>query len=142
MNLEQAEKDRQELERKRQDFMADDTLIDDMDILHLMGIAKKLHEGDISLNVYELYKHPEARAKIFSQIAEACYRTLDLTATQAERLAICDYLEQRFNAILKKMISRTDKEAPEQLLDALGLPLEQEKQFIRDMAASGLLSKD
>lgn len=142
MNLEQAEKDRQELEQCRQDFMADDTSIDDMDILHLMGIAKKLHEGDTSLNVYELYKHPETRAKIFSQIAEACYRTLDLTATQEQRLAICDYLEQRFNAILKKMISRTDKEALGQLLDALGLPLEQEKQFIRDMAASGLLSKD
>ena len=67
---------------------------------------------------------------------------LDLTATQEQRLAICDYLEQRFNAILKKMISRTDKEALGQLLDTLRLPLEQEKQFIRDMAASGLLSKD
>lgn len=142
MNLEQAEKDRQELEQCRQEFMADDTPVKNGGIPQLITIAKKLHEGDTSLNVYELYKHPEARAKIFSQIAEACYMLLDLTATQEQRLAICDYLEQRFNAILKKMISRTDKEAPEQLLDALGLPLEQEKQFIRDMAASGLLSKN
>lgn len=60
MNLEQAEKDRQELEQCRQEFMADDTPVKNGDIPQLITIAKKLHEGDTSLNVYELYKHPEA----------------------------------------------------------------------------------
>lgn len=62
--LEQAEKDRLELEQHRLNYMADDTSIEPSDI-------PKLQAEDTSLNIYELYKHPEARAKLFSQIPEA-----------------------------------------------------------------------
>lgn len=140
--LEQAEKDRLELEKHRLNYMADNTPIEHSDIPKLLEIANKLREEDTSLNIYELYKHPEARAKLFSQIAEACYMALNATPTQAQRLVFCDYLEQRYETILKKMIASTDKQALGELLDLLKLPPETESQFIRDMAVSRLLSKD
>lgn len=140
--LEQAEKDRLELEKHRLNYMADNIPIEHSDIPKLLEIANKLREEDTSLNIYELYKHPEARAKLFSQIAEACYMALNVTPTQAHRLAFCDYLEQQYETILKKVIASTDKQALGELLDLLELPADTEKQFIRDMAVSGLLSKD
>ncbi|HEM3428042.1 TPA: hypothetical protein U1B15_000634 [Streptococcus suis] len=140
--LEQAGKDRLELEKHRLNYMADDTPIEPSDIPKLMEIAQKLQAEDTSLNIYELYKHPEARAKLFSQVAEACYMTLNLSPTQAQRLAFCNYLEQQYENSLKKMIANTDKQALGELLDLLELPEETEKQFIRDMAVSGLLAKD
>ena len=69
--LEQAEKDRLELEQHRLNYMADDTSIEPSDIPKLLEIVRKLQADDTSLNIYELYKHPEARAKLFSQIPEA-----------------------------------------------------------------------
>ena len=69
--LEQAEKDRLELEQHRLNYMADDTSIEPSDIPKLLEIVRKLQAEDTSLNIYELYKHPEARAKLFSQIPEA-----------------------------------------------------------------------
>ena len=68
--LEQAEKDRLELEQHRLNYMADDTSIEPSDIPKLLEIVRKLQAEDTSLNIYELYKHPEARAKLFSQIPE------------------------------------------------------------------------
>lgn len=140
--LEQAEKDRSELEQHRLNYIADDTPVEVGDIPKLLEIAQKLQAEDTSLNIYELYKHPEARAKLFSQVAEACYMTLNLSPTQAQRLAFCDYLEQQYENTLKKMIASTDKQALGELLDLLELPAEIESQFIRDMAVSGLLAKD
>ena len=140
--LEQAEKDRLELEQHRLNYMADDTPVGPSDIPMLLEIANKLREEDTSLNIYELYKHPEARAKLFSQITEVCYIVLNTTPTQTQRLAFCDYLEQQYETILKKVIANTDKQALKELLDLLELPVETESQFIRDMAVSGLLSKD
>ena len=69
--LEQAEKDRLELEQHRLNYMADDTSIEPSDIPKLLEIVRKLQAEDTSLNIYELYKHPEASAKLFSQIPEA-----------------------------------------------------------------------
>ena len=69
--LEQAEKDRLELEQHRLNYMADDTSIEPSDIPKLLEIVRKIQAEDTSLNIYELYKHPEARAKLFSQIPEA-----------------------------------------------------------------------
>lgn len=139
--LEQAEKDNLELEQLRFNYMADNTPIEHSDIPKLLEIANKLREEDTSLNFYELYKHPEARAKLFSQITESCYMALNATPTQAQRLAFCDYLEQQYENTLKKMIANTDKQALGELLDLLELPAEIESQFIRDMAISGLLAK-
>ena len=130
--LEQAEKDRLELEQHRLNYMADDTPIEPSDIPKLMEIAKKLRAEDTSLNIYGL----------FSQITEACYMALSATPTQAQRVALCDYLEQQYENTLKKMIASTDKQALGELLDLLELPAEIESQFIRDMAVSGILAED
>lgn len=62
--LEQAEKDSLELEQKRLNYMADDTPVEPSDIPKLLEIANKLREEDTRLNIYELYKHPEARASL------------------------------------------------------------------------------
>lgn len=140
--LEQAEKDRLELERHRLNYMADDTPIEPSDIPKLLELAQRLQAEDTSLNIYKLYKHPEARAKLLSQTTEACYMALNMTPTQAQRLAFCDYLEQQYETILKKVIASTDKQALGGLLDLLELPAETKSQFIRDIAVSGLLSKD
>ena len=67
---------------------------------------------------------------------------LNMTPTQAQRLAFCDYLEQQYENTLKKMIVSTDKQALGELLDLVELPAERESQFIRDMAVSGILAKD
>lgn len=63
--LEQAEKDRLELEQHRLNYMAGDTPVEPSDIPKLLEIARKLQAEDTSLNIYELYKHPGVRAKLF-----------------------------------------------------------------------------
>lgn len=145
--LEQAEKDRLELEQRRLNYMADDTPVEVGDIPRLLEIGNMLRNEDTNINAYELYKHPEARAKLFSQIAEACFMMVITTPTpveptQAQRLNFCEYLEGQFQKIIKKLISSTDKQALGELLDVLKLPAETENQFIRDMAVSGLLAKE
>ena len=67
---------------------------------------------------------------------------LNMTPTQAQRLAFYDYLEQQYENTLKKMIASTDKQALGELLVSLELPAEIERQFIRDVAVSGILAKD
>ena len=67
---------------------------------------------------------------------------LNMAPTQAQRSAFCEYLEQQYETILKKVIASTDKQALGELLDLLELPAETKSQFIRDIAVSGLLSKD
>ena len=131
-----------ELEKRRLNYMADNTPINHSNIPKLMKIAEKLKEEDTSLNIYVLYKHPEVRIKLFSQIIDACYMTLKLSPTQAQRLALYNYLEQQYESILKKIIANTDKQAMGDLLNALKLPTEIESQVIRDMAVSGLLDKE
>ena len=137
--LEQAEKDRLELEQHRLNYMADDTPIEPSNIPKLMEIAEKLQAEDTSLNIYELYKHPEARAKLFSQITEACYMALNATPTQAQRLAFCDYLEQQYENTLKNDCQH--RQTGTRWVTRLELPAERESQFIRDMAVSGILAK-
>lgn len=143
MTDEQLNRDIEDMERKRANYMADTTPVAEDDLPKLLKIANLLQSEDTSLNVYELYKHPEARAKLFAQITEGFYMLLGQTPTQAQRLALCEHLEVKFNNILKKLIASTDKEALGELLDYLGddLPEENQSQFIRDIAVSGLLSK-
>lgn len=145
--FDKADKELEELNQHRANFMADKTPVEVGDIPKLLEIGNMLRNEDTNINAYELYKHPEARAKLFSQIAEACFMMVATTPTpveptQAQRLNFCEYLEGQFQKIIKKLISSTDKQALGELLDVLKLPSETESQFIRDMAVSGLLSKE
>lgn len=139
--FEQADKDIEALNKRRADFMNDTSPVVEYDIPKLLEIAQKLREEDTSLNVYELYKHPEVRAKLFAQITEACYLVLGKTPQQVHRLNFCQYLEGQFNKIIKKLADSTDKQKMAELIDRLELPEEQQEQFIRDVVATGLLSE-
>ncbi|MDS2465020.1 hypothetical protein RKT92_00765, partial [Streptococcus pneumoniae] len=66
-----------DIEQARKNYMADYTPIDLTDAHKLLELAEKLQNEDISINTYELYKHPEAREKLFWQIAEATYMLLE-----------------------------------------------------------------
>lgn len=135
----------QELEnmnRQRAVYMADDTPVTDEDIPKLLEIGAKLREADTSLNVYELYKHPEARAKLFAQITEACYMVLGKAPTQAQRLKFGEYLEGQFKATMQKLINQTDTQALGELIEVLEIDESQREQFAKDMAVSGLLARN
>lgn len=140
--LEQAAQARKDLDQKRFDFMADDTPVTADDIPKLLEIGAKLREADTSLNVYELYKHPETRAKLFAQITEACYMILGKTPTKAQRLNFGEYLEGQFKLTMKKLISQTDTQALGELMAVLDLDEVQREQFAKDMAVSGLLARN
>lgn len=127
------------LEKNRLNYMDDNTPIKRSEIYTLMKIAEKLKEEDTSLNIYELYKHPEVRIKLFSEITDACYTILNLSPTKAQELALCNYLEQQYETILKKTIVSTGKHPASDLLDALKLQTEIENQLFRDLVASGLI---
>lgn len=121
-------------------FMADTTPVTKNDIPELLNIAEKLKNGDTSLNPYTLYKHPEARAKLFSQIAEACYMELDLVPNQQQREKFIDYLDECYKKIVSKNLQQTDKQKLCNLLEFMELPKDLEEQFIKDIGVSGLLN--
>ncbi|KXT66830.1 hypothetical protein [Streptococcus sp. DD04] len=145
--FEQTDHELEELNRKRDDFMADATPVCLADTPKLIELGEKLRTEDTSINAYELYKHPEARAKLFAQIVEACFLLIAYSSpvpvqpTQAQRIHFCEYLEGQFQNIIKKLIVSTDKQAMEYLLEALQLPKEKQAQFVRDVVVSGLLSE-
>ncbi|HGI6214964.1 TPA: hypothetical protein ACJTH3_001065 [Streptococcus pneumoniae] len=64
-----------DIEQARKNYMADYTPVDLTDAHKLLELAEKLQNEDISINTYELYKHPEAREKLFWQIAEEIDRS-------------------------------------------------------------------
>ena len=137
-----------EFNRKRRDFMANATPVCLEDTPELIELGEKLRAEDTSINAYELYRHPKARAKLFAQIAEACFLLIadsspvPVQPTQAQRIHFCEYLEGQFQNIIKKLVASTDKQALESLLEALQLPKEKQDQFVRDVVVSGLLSEE
>lgn len=133
-----------DIDEKRAVFMADDTPVSETDLQKLMVIAEKLRNEDTSLNLYELKKHPESRAKLFRHIAEACYMALDLSPTEAHKLNFIEYLEKQFINTLAKQACRTDLKGLNQFL---GLVKRENKDidiktFASDLIATGLFEKE
>ncbi|MGT2960027.1 hypothetical protein [Streptococcus caballi] len=145
--LEQAEKELEMMNQIRDEFMADNKPLSLPMAYKYVEVVKRFQNEDTTLNVYELYKHPEARAKLFAQLTEACYMVLNdsvsipIQPTQEQRQRFEDCLEEHYNNIIKKMVVSTDKQALGELLDFLQLPEDIESQVIRDIAVSGLLMK-
>lgn len=106
-----------EFNKRRQDYMADDTPIELGDVPKLLEIANKLREEDTSLNLYELQKHPDVRAKLFEQITDACYMMLEVEPTDSQRLVLYNYLESQFIKTLGKQASRTNLNQLNQFLN-------------------------
>ncbi|MEY8463291.1 hypothetical protein [Streptococcus merionis] len=146
--LKQAEKDIEELNQKRAEFMAMDfEELNNADYKNFLEIGNRIIAEDVTLNVYELYKHPDTRAKCFATIAKIAYHVNKMFQTEDRMRTMIDSLEQHFQNMIKKMVLYTDSDKLAELLleikkDNPNMTAEQESQFIRDMAVSGLLSKE
>ncbi|HEM3648319.1 TPA: hypothetical protein U1C40_000931 [Streptococcus suis] len=146
--LDQAEKELEELNQHRAEFMAMDfEELNEADYINFLTIGNRIFAEDTTLNVYELYKHPDTRAKFFATIAKIAYHVNNMFQTADRMKAMIDSLEQHFQNMIKKMALYTDSDKLAELLleikkDNPNMTAEQENQFIRDMAVSGLLAKE
>ncbi|HEM5309942.1 TPA: hypothetical protein U1383_000648 [Streptococcus suis] len=144
----QAEKELEELNQQRADFMTMDfEELNTTDYINFLEIENRIIAKDVTLNVYELYKHPDTRAKCFATIAKIAYHVNNMFQTTDRMEAMIDSLELHFQNTVKKITLQTDSDKLAELLleikkDNPNMTAEQESQFIRDMAVSGLLAKE
>lgn len=144
--FDQAKKELEELNQHRADFMAMDfEELNNADYINFLKIGNRIVAEDVTLNVYELYKHPDTRAKFFATIAKIAYHVNNMFQTADRMEAMIDSLELHFQNTVKKLTLQTDSDKLAELLleikkDNLNMTAEQENQFIRDMAVSGLLA--
>ncbi|HEM5172602.1 TPA: hypothetical protein U1315_000018 [Streptococcus suis] len=146
--FEQAEKELEELNQQRADFMAMDFKeLNNADYINFLTIGNRIFFEDATLNVYELYKHPDTRAKCFATIAKIAYHVNNMFQTEERMRTMIDSLELHFQNMVKKLVHQTDSDKLAELLleikkDNPNMTAGQESQFIRDIAVSGLLAKD
>ncbi|HEM4697532.1 TPA: hypothetical protein U1025_001422 [Streptococcus suis] len=144
--FEQAEKELEELNQQRADFMAMDFKeLNNADYINFLTIGNRIFSEDATLNVYELYKHPDTRAKCFATIAKIAYHVNNMFQTEERMRTMIDSLELHFQNMVKKLVHQTDSDKLAELLleikkDNPNMTAEQESQFIRDIAVSGLLA--
>ncbi|MDW8751897.1 hypothetical protein Q7W34_10805 [Streptococcus suis] len=143
----QAEKELEELNQQRAEFMTMDFKeLNNADYINFLEIGNRIVAEDVTLNVYELYKHPDTRAKCFATIAKIAYHVNNMFQTTDRMTAMIDSLEQHFLNTIKKLVHQTDSDKLAELLleikkDNPDMTAEQESQFIRDVAVSGLLTQ-
>ncbi|MDG3116633.1 hypothetical protein MKN09_02805 [Streptococcus suis] len=146
--FDQAEKELEELNQQRAEFMTMDfEELNEADYINFLTIGSRIFAEDTTLNVYELYKHPDTRAKCFATIAKIAYHVNNMFQTADRMEAMIDSLEQHFQNTFKKLVHQTDSDKLAELLleikkDNPNITVEQESQFIRDVAVSGLLAKE
>lgn len=144
----QAEKELEELNQHRAEFMTMDFKeLNNADYINFLEIGNRIIDEDVTLNVYELYKHPDTRAKFFATIAKIAYHVNNMFQTTDRMEAVIDSLELHFQNTVKKLTLQTNSDKLAELLleikkDNPNMTAEQEIQFIRDMAVSGLLAKE
>ncbi|HEM3173394.1 TPA: hypothetical protein U0921_001179 [Streptococcus suis] len=146
--FEQADKELEELNHQRADFMAMDFKeLNNADYINFLNIGNRIFSEDTTLNIYELYKHPATRAKLFATIAKIAYHVNNMFQTEERMRTMIDSLELHFQNMVKKLVHQTDSDKLAELLleikkDNPNMTAGQESQFIRDIAVSGLLAKD
>ncbi|HEM6592963.1 hypothetical protein F6P74_05235 [Streptococcus suis] len=144
--FEQAEKELEELNQQRAEFMTMDfEELNKADYINLLEIGNRIVAEDVTLNVYELYKYPDTRSKCFATIAKVAYHVSNMFQTTDRMEAMIDSLEQHFQNTIKKLVHQTDSDKLAELLlevkkDNPNMTAEQESQFIRDIAVSGLFA--
>ncbi|HFI0943371.1 TPA: hypothetical protein ACGO7A_001779 [Streptococcus suis] len=142
----QAEKEQEELNQKRAEFMSMDfEELNEADYKNFLEIGNRIVAEDVTLNVYELYKYPATRAKFFATIAKIAYHVNNMFQTEDRMRSMIDSLELHFQNIVKKLVHQTDSDKLAELLLEVkkgnpNMTAEQESQFIRDIAVSGLLA--
>ncbi|HFU3705997.1 TPA: hypothetical protein ACGO7G_001644 [Streptococcus suis] len=143
----QAEKELEELNQQRAEFMAMDfEELNEADYKNFLEIGNRIVAEDVTLNVYELYKYPATRAKFFATIAKIAYHVNNMFQTEDRMRSMIDSLELHFQNMVKKLVHQTDSDKLAELLLEVkkgnpNMTAEQESQFIRDIAVSGLLGK-
>ncbi len=146
--LDQAEKELEELNQHRAEFMTMDFKeLNNADYINFLEIGNRIIAEDVTLNVYELYKHPDTRAKFFATIAKIAYHVNNMFQTADRMEAMIHSLELHFKNTVMKLTLQTDSDKLARLLleikkDNPNMTAEQESQFIRDVAVSGLLAKE
>ncbi|HEM3641298.1 TPA: hypothetical protein U1C94_000376 [Streptococcus suis] len=146
--FDQAEKELEELNQQRAEFMTMDfEELNEADYINFLTIGSRIFAEDTTLNVYEFYKHPDTRAKCFATIAKIAYHVNNMFQTTDRMTAMIDSLEQHFQNIVRKLALQTNSDKLAELLleikkDNPDMTAEQESQFIRDVAVSGLLAKE
>ncbi|MGQ7550705.1 hypothetical protein ACTGU3_08240 [Streptococcus suis] len=146
--FEQADKELEELNHQRADFMAMDFKeLNNADYINFLNIGNRIFSEDTTLNIYELYKHPTTRTKLFATIAKIAYHVNNMFQTEERMRTMIDSLELHFQNMVKKLVHQTDSDKLAELLleikkDNPNMTAGQESQFIRDIAVSGLLAKD
>lgn len=146
--FDQAEKELEELNQQRAEFMTMDfEELNEADYINFLTIGSRIFAEDTTLNVYELYKHPDTRAKCFATIAKIAYHVNNMFQTTDRMTAMINSLEQHFQNTVTKLVQQTDSDKLAELLleikkDNPNITVEQESQFIRDVAVSGLLAKE
>ena len=144
----QAEKELEELNQHRAEFMTMDFKeLNNVDYINFLEIGNRIIAEDVTLNVYELYKHPDTRAKFFATIAKIAYHVNNMFQTADRMEAMIHSLELHFKNTVMKLTLQTDSDKLARLLleikkDNPNMTAEQESQFIRDVAVSGLLAKE
>ncbi|HEL9628728.1 TPA: hypothetical protein U0J71_001884 [Streptococcus suis] len=144
----QAEKELEELNQQRADFISMDfETLNETDYINFLTIGSRIFAEDTTLNLYELYKHPDTRAKFFATIAKIAYHVNNMFQTTDRMEAMIYNLELHFQNTVKKLTLQTDSDKLAELLleikkDNPNMTAEQESQFIRDVAVSGLLAKE
>ena len=144
----QAEKELEELNQHRAEFMTMDFKeLNNADYINFLEIGNRIIAEDVTLNVYELYKHPDTRAKFFATIAKIAYHVNNMFQTADRMEAMIYSLELHFKNTVMKLTLQTDSDKLARLLleikkDNPNMTAEQESQFIRDVAVSGLLAKE
>ena len=143
-----AEKELEELNQQRAEFMTMDFKeLNNADYINFLEIGNRIIAEDVTLNVYELYKHPDTRAKFFATIAKIAYHVNNMFQTADRMEAMIHSLELHFKNTVMKLTLQTDSDKLARLLleikkDNPNMTAEQESQFIRDVAVSGLLAKE
>ncbi|RRD29863.1 hypothetical protein EII38_09080 [Streptococcus minor] len=144
----QAEKELEELNQQRADFMTMDfEELNTADYIIFLEIGNRIIAEDVTLNVYELYKHPDTRAKFFAAIAKIAYHVNNMFQTKERMEVMIENIELHFQNTVKKLTLQTDSDKLAELLLEIkkenpNMTAEQESQFIRDVAVSGLLAKE
>ncbi|HEL2460241.1 TPA: hypothetical protein U0624_000017 [Streptococcus suis] len=144
--FDQGEKELEELNQKRAEFMSMDFKeLNNADYKNFLEIGNRIAAEDVTLNVYELYKHPDTRAKFFATIAKIAYHVNNMFQTEDRMRSMIDSLELHFQNTVKKLVHQTDSDKLAELLLEVkknnpNMTAEQESQFIRDIAVSGLLA--
>ena len=136
----------EEFERARSDLMAlDFEELNTADYWNLLQIGQKILTEDSDINLYDLYKYPDARRKTFELIAETALCLNKLFATEWRITEYVELLEEHFKKMVRQRIASCDRLAALVIVKKIEknqgktIPYPKRQQIIRDLAVGGIV---